>query len=48
MPFAAIFEGVKILEDSLPFRCRYRLELTLVFGVRDLNSEIQQTVRSGI
>ena len=38
----------RFLEDSLPFRCRYRLELTLVFGARDLNSVIQQTVRSEI
>ena len=38
----------RFLEDSLPFRCLYRLELTLVLGARDLNSVIQQTVRSEI
>ena len=38
----------RFLEDSLPFRCCYRLELTLVFEARDLNSVIQQTIRSGI
>ena len=38
----------RFLEDSLRFRCRYRSELTFVFGARDLNSVIQQTLRSGI
>ena len=36
------------VEDGLPFRCRDRLELTLVFEARDLNLVIEKMVRSGI
>ena len=42
-------KGVRrFVEDGLPFRCRDRLELTLVFEARDLNLVIEKMVRSGI
>ena len=43
-----IWKVLRFVEDGLPFRCRDRLELTLVFEARDFNSVIQQTITSGI
>ena len=45
-----IWKVLRFVEDGfyIPFRCRDRLELVLVFEARDFNSVIQQTVRSGI
>ena len=42
-------KGVRrFVENGLPFRCRDRLELTLVFEARNLNLVIEKMVRSGI
>ena len=43
-----IWKVSRFVEDGLPIRCCDLLELTLDFEARDLNSVIQQAVRSGI
>lgn len=43
-----IWKVWRLIEDGLALRCCDLIELTLVFDARDLNSVVQQTVRSGI